>query len=425
MDDIVLPKQDDGEELTDNRADLLETPPPPRAIVEQGAGGSGKKETSRTAKVSKLPDSLGLNADDVQRQNDAKLIQIRSQLHQLKGSPDEPVVFTKDAPRWQSEEADNWAAKYRGKSNEVVTDARGNYEATFNKSVRRIDGQRDNVAGLQREFAFLQRLQASGVAPEPLLLKINPDGSEARLMMKKVNGKSIEAIDADDEAAKGRFDDIATSVNQAIDIVHKNGILAVDVNEGTFVIDGLGSPGKALTTKVVDFELAEDRAAIASPDAQANALGWYKGRDIAIEMASQQPGYILTDEGARASEQYLAAKVVVEKFVGYGGVDVSSLSSADRERYDNQLEKVRPFLAAKMIPDLKQNYADFGKQYYSTEQEYIDAHLDNDIQPYVNEAMLNITLPYLLREKGITARPETVLALQARLSPILTERSAN
>ena len=173
------------------------------------------------------------------------------------------------------------AAGVRGKENRLRPgDQEGEFTALFSKKVKKPEpgsrNKRDNIGGIEREYQMLQVLRDSGVTPEPLALHVNNDRTEAQLLMKGVKGESIDHMSGDSPEVQARFGEMMISALAALDAVHQKGILIRDVNKGTFIVDGLTEHAEALTTSVVDFELAVREGELADPKIADSVSHWYR-----------------------------------------------------------------------------------------------------------------------------------------------------
>jgi len=344
-------------------------------------------------------------------------------------NPTQPIQIVDKAPKWKSQNVNNWAAKFRGKTNSIITDAQGTHDTLFSKSVKRVEGQRDNVEGLQRELYFLEKLKDTGITPEPVTLKINPDRTDAQLLMKKLEGDSFEKTDGSDEVAKRNFGRISESVSQSLEAIHNRGVLVVDINEGTFVIQQMNSDNQDLITYVVDFELAEDIADLSSSEVQDRLKRWYSRKDIGLQIAMYETDFNLNVDTTKGVEQYLGAKSVVEHFIGpdYSWkIDYNKLSAEDRDRYDAQLQIVQPRIEEITKKQLREEYQ-YAKQVSSKylppdEETYVKREFEERLHAKIDLAMINITLPYFLHDKGISVETSTLKHLQRSLSLIVEER---
>ncbi|MEO6509233.1 MAG: hypothetical protein ABIO02_04720 [Patescibacteria group bacterium] len=349
----------------------------------------------------------------------------------------EKINILEKAPTWKRTEINNEYAGFRGKENAELVDQNENFSPMFSKTVRVSEDSRirehtqRNMQHLQAEFAFLEKLKDTGVTPEPLLLKTNPDNTESHLLMKKVNGQSLEQRKDKSDSDKDKLDAIILSMSTSLDKVHKKGVLVTDINNGTFIIDGLDNDTSDLSTKIVDFELAVDTSNLSNEDTQKKLIKWYASKDVGIALAQDEDSaFQITEDLAQNSEQYSASKTALEAFIGPDytwKVDRSTLTQSDQQAYDNQFARMKPYLEKKAKLALHQEYADAkadGIDYVGNdEQEFINKKLENQTAIDAEIVMINITLPYLLKERGINASEATIQHLQQTTSPFIHERT--
>jgi hypothetical protein len=73
------------------------------------------------------------------------------------------IHFAPHAPHWKKKDISHEIAKGRGKTNVVISDETGNFPGMFSKSVRADSADpKKTIAGLRREFTFLELLKDSG-----------------------------------------------------------------------------------------------------------------------------------------------------------------------------------------------------------------------------------------------------------------------
>jgi len=337
-----------------------------------------------------------------------------------------PIDLMDTGPRWEAERVDNWAAPLRGKRNEVITDADGMYPDMFSKSVKRSASGRDNIQGLQIEFEMLEALKNTGVTPAPLAMKIERDGSEAHLLMEKIEGEPLLKIDISGDTGE-RFKGIADSIAHSLDRIHRENILVVDINEGTFII---GQENGKEAAYVVDFELAETGESMKTPPAQKKLIDYYTAHDIGMQIACMAGNRDIDMETAKTTEQYLALKQVIERYAGASyewDIKPEEFEGADRDRYEKQLQLLEPFLreaAEKSLRNEYRNYFANSEGYLSSlgEDGFVKTKVDIKVHMLTQDAMVNITLPYLLASKGLTIPDHEAEKYRKTLSPFLHER---
>lgn len=234
-----------------------------------------------------------------------------------------------------TEKIHNVFAAFRGKENRLrPADSEGNFTALFSKNVVRPEGSagknRDTIAGLKREYDILQELSGSGVTPIPLACTVNETQTEANLLMRGVPGKSVEQMGVTPDV-QARFTEMMYSILSSLDVVHKNGIAVRDVNFGTFVVNGIDRSDQAITSAVVDFEVAVREEELAQPAVIDSLSYWYKTRDMGYARMLQAHESV-TPEHIYKSERYLAVLSVLEHFIGTQVLRIDySLFSAEQQ----------------------------------------------------------------------------------------------
>jgi len=348
----------------------------------------------------------------------------------------QPIKIVDQAPKYKTTKVENWASKFRGKENQVIEDEKELFPSLFSKSATRVENhKRDNIAGLAREFYFLEKLNGNGITPEPIIFKLSPDGQKAHLLMTKIPGESLEKTEKDTDISKLRFDEVVSAAIKCLDFVHSKDILIVDINEGTFVVDGLQETGKPITIHLVDFELAKDQAELASQEIRDQLTRWYSSRDIGVAIATTTGTFELTPENASKIELYLAAKVIAEHYLGPDYTwkpNISALSGQDQAAYNKQLELIRPQLETRVRNEVAVDYERFQeirKRDPSIKdvikEQWFAYEYPKQLQFRTNAAMVNITLPYQLEEKGIDASPETIAYITSILNPVVEQRPSS
>ncbi len=353
-------------------------------------------------------------------------------------SETQPLTLVDQAPKWQSSDHTHEMAKSRSKRNTLFTDATGQYEPMFNKSAAQKEDfdkkKTDTIPAIEREFHFLQLLQDTGVTPTPLQLTYSADRTEVHMATSVVNGVSLEA-GRQQELNKDHFSTIVDQVDQAVTTIHQHGAVIVDVNTGTFVIEGLVDQ-KPVKVSVVDLEMAEELAELNDPQKSEEVVHRIKSRcvpeDPGAYMANYGPNFRITAENAQQIERYLALRTVLDCYLqvqkkGFIPTDLSRLSDTDRAAYDTQLSAISPMLDVLLKEvdegrtELFQSWAMIGAE----PEEGLEWFLDQGRQSYTERVMLNITLPYQLEDAGLTVEPQTLDRMRRQLSPILPERPVN
>ncbi len=322
------------------------------------------------------------------------------------------IILNEDHPHYNTLEFKSPAAEIRGKKNQLFTDGGDFFPQLFSKSAKlKSGGSRSVIQRLEQEFRFLEALDGSGVTPKPIGLKYNKDNSEAHLLMTRVPGESIERINWTTETAKAKFDEVVAQVHDSLSLVHSKGVLLGDVNAGSFVIDGVQDKLRPITVSVIDFEQGCLINNLHSPNEQQQLLRWYE-QDIGVAIKLGTNAYSIGEVEAKKIEQYLAAKAILEHYIGPDFTWQASrdqLSDSERERYDNQYEKLQVRLNQLANEDMQKDSLYTGVQKKLTVR--------------TNTTMANITLPHLLKQKGINSKPETLTFLQSVLNPFIEQRS--
>jgi len=366
------------------------------------------------------------------------------------------ILLVDQAPHYQAKKVENWAAKNRGKENLIIDDKKELFPSLFSKSATRNEGNgRDNIAGLAKEYIVLERLKNSGVSPEPLAFKLSADRSKAHLLMTKVPGQSIEKIDSDlyekvggeskkdpeeestpeTEALISRFNDVISSAAKSLDIVHSKNVLVVDINAGTYIMDCLVSSNELLRVSVVDFEIAKTTPELEELKVKQELTLWYSLKDPAVVLGHQAGKFELTADRAKKIESCIGVKVFLEHFLGADfnwKIDPDKLPPEIKMAYDKQMEEIGPRLAGRAKVEVARDYqgikdsaAKDQTMTISTEEEFFKYQYPLSYQALVNGAMINITLPVLLEQKGIKVDPIVLNYLQQVLNPDIDTRPSS
>lgn len=338
--------------------------------------------------------------------------------------------------RFTRESKTHFAAKTRGKENVLINDSAEIFPSLFSKTVTDFEGKKvADVKALANEFRVLQKLQGTGITPEPIAFNLGKDGKKANLLMTKVNGEGLEWGLHGSEKNIGDFSSVIAATARATETIHQRGILIGDVNNGTFLIEP-DSDGRSLKSNVVDFEFARDSGDLNSKETSASMLEMYiHYGDTGLNVASFDKAFKLDFNTAKKAELFAAAKAVVVHYLGSDftwAVDQSKLSEEDRQAYEKQLSQIEPSLEtisksdiAKDYENIKKDAARQNKSPDTTYDNYEKNELPKTLQYNINASMINITLPYLLEEKGIDAHSAAIGYLKEVLSPIIADRPSS
>jgi len=231
----------------------------------------------------------------------------------------------------------------RGKKNIRYTNLDG--KEFFTKYINQQESKRDNITGLKKEKQILDSLSGTGVTPKAGELKIYPNEQRARLIMEQMPGVSIDKMDEmqSEEFFKEKVETTIYSTADALDKIHQNGVLLVDVNEGSFLLD---KKDDKIQTRVVDFELAVDLINGAPEDREA-AFQWYSSKDIGLRL-DEQVDY-LDSEVLKKAEINRWARTLTERIIGFTDVSASvELSQEKQKEFDALKIKVSPILEKRL-----------------------------------------------------------------------------
>lgn len=328
------------------------------------------------------------------------------------------------APKYKAEKVENWAAAFRGKENARITDENATYTPLFEKAAVKQEGMRDNIQGLETEFAFLQRLEHTGVTPRPLAFTTNDKQTEGHLLMTAVSGESLEGIEPDD-AMRENFGNILKAMSRSLHAIHEEMVLLRDINEGTFVLDRPASDD--VSCSVVDFELALTQKDIDNQDSGDDiSADWYGRKDIGFDLARRH-GKTLDMDTAQGSERYQLVKTLVDSFVGAtANIAPEDLPDDVREQYNRQYAQIKDEVAEITRDEIRNAYRtavelelDYREE---TEEAQIELDFDQTFNYKMRNAMLHITAPYLLRENGCVVDDDTAHYLSHGLEMAIDKR---
>lgn len=312
----------------------------------------------------------------------------------------------------------NAETDYRKRVKKIITnEATG--ESFFHKAVT-TEFEPDSVTNLIREFSFLEKLTDSGVTPKPYILKVSPDRSQGVIAMEALPGKSLRERQIKSKRINSHlFDSLLTKTFLTLEIIHQNGIFIGDITPESFIID-LNKKRGIESVKIVDFEHAIEDTELEKVSDRIKGnyvqsdIGLY--RQLLLHNAQfESTEYILT-------EQYTSALTLLRYMLGssYGwAVDTDSFSDNDALLFQQQTQELLPFATQKAETAIMQRYLRFGEDCAReiARQEAL-GQVKEDMKIY----MINITLPYLLEQKGIRIKENHIRYLQRTLNPDLQKR---
>lgn len=318
---------------------------------------------------------------------------------------------------------------HRAKWNYVL-EAKGEYPSLFLKMVM----SPDEIEDLEGEGQRLKALETTGVTPKFVFYAQHKDGNGADLYMTAEKGISPEDKEFATATSARRLPDILRSMLHAMSTIHEAGYIWRDINEGSFLVD-VPEEGE-IKVHIVDAELARRIDALQDEDTHMRARNWYLQHDEGVGIAAAK-GELprITADIARLSEYHL---IVLALVIGYLGVQDHSdwteikdqMSPVDIAKYDKQLENIKPSLQRVATAIATSGLKNFQIPYYGWAEDSLQAKnwLANEerrlLEGYIERAMLNITLPYLLKETGLSINIQSpaVKFMQQMLSPFLQER---
>lgn len=328
---------------------------------------------------------------------------------------------------FQREDVSGMIQRMRGKENIRYTNPKG--EEFFTKYANLQEGGRDNIEGLKKEKQVLDLLADTGVTPRAGELKIYPSEQRARLIIEHVPGTSLDKMDEHQRAEFLRKEAEKTihSTSEALDKIHNKGILLVDVNEGTFLLE---KKGEGVLTRLVDFELALDLNNNSNKDRET-AFRWYSEKDIGLRL-DQQISHQSPDVLKKA-EINLWARTLAEGMIGIKDISMSiTLPTEKQEKFDTMKTKISPILKTQIVERAKKDYEYQSRipkeeRFYElpTEDDFVQKELENGLPRRIEEELLGISLEEKLKAKDIIVSKETVDFISRALNPELQNRPSD
>lgn len=283
----------------------------------------------------------------------------------------------------------------------------------FTKYATHGGGCRDNVKGLENEKKILDFLQDSEVTPKVDKLKIYSEGKKARLIMEKLKGTSLDNLTPQEkgEFLNQRAQETVDSTANALHEVHQRGILLVDINEGSFILDK--NHKNEITTNLVDFEFAINLNSTSLEEIQ-DCKSWYSRWDLALSLP-ENLNYKLS-EVFKKSEISAWSRALSETLIGQEYIDLPIGLPKDLQRDFNIMKnRIMPVLVKKITKRAKENYKTVQEKTES-ENEFIINELEMELPAQIEESLLYITLGERLKFKDINLSEQTVNFMSKALS---------
>ena len=328
---------------------------------------------------------------------------------------------------FQREDLREVIQRARGKENVRYTSPDG--KEFFTKYVNQQEGKRDNIEGLINEKHILDLLADSGVTPKNSELKIYPNKKRARLVIEQVPGVSLDHLD-ENQSAKFLNEGAEKTIYSTADAlykIHQKGVLLVDINEGTFLLD---KHDDKIETRLVDFELAV-YLNNSKPEDREAAFWWYSGKDIGLRLNKQLDHQ--NPDVLKKSEVNLWARTLAGRMIGFSDMSASvDLPPEKQAEFDAMKSRIIPILEKQIKERAKKDYEyEFQipkeDRFYElpTEDNFIQKELEREIPRQTNEELLGILLEEKLKAKGIIVSKEAVNFMSRALSPELQNRPSD
>ncbi len=343
------------------------------------------------------------------------------------------AIFLQDkSPVWTPHRKVRNVKRDVGKTNYMLKD-QSNLNPEMFEKIGRYDTENpyshDVIEKVKRDFRYLTFLAHTGVTPVPIMLKTNPEGTEARLLMTRVPGTTFEEQLEPNEDYKKRLGDIVRNVLRAVSVVNSAGVYIVDINDSSFIIDGIGKHGVPLKTHVVDCEYACDAEELANPSTWNRVVGYYATHDmLAARLQISQPQTDQIPHIMSALEIQRVLITILEFYLGskYSSswfVPAEQLSTTEKEEYRAQYAELLPFVTEHIDRTLRDKYR---RTYFESsmvsEDEYVRMNIGEKLRAMMNEAMINITFISLLRKRGIFPSEDDAILIKNALSHNIQDR---
>lgn len=325
---------------------------------------------------------------------------------------------------FQREDISGMIQKMRSKKNVRYESPDG--EKFFSKYVNQQEGKRDNVAGLKKEKRMLDKLMETGVTPKVGGLKIYPNEKRARLIIENVPGASLDKMDDNqvEEFLKKKAESTIRSTADALDKMHKNGVLLIDINDGAFL---LNERDNKIITHLVDFELAVDLND-GTADNFKDALLFRSIKDIGFRL-DQEIDYQNSDI-LKKSEINLWARTLAERIIGFDDISKSiELPPEKQKEFNAAKEKISPILKRQITERARRDYqyqveASKKDQSYDlpSEDYFIQQELDEELPRQIEKELIGFTLEEKMKTKGVKLSKKTLDFMSRALNPELKNR---
>ncbi len=298
-------------------------------------------------------------------------------------------------------------------------------ERFFVKYATRQEGHRDNLEGLKHEKKILDKLASTGVVPITGELKIYPNGNKARLIMELVTGNSLDSEILREEGGYGKQhpQDVILSTAQAHNRILEMGIVVVDVNEGTYMLQ---QDQNGLSTKIVDFELSCELSNPAGDELQ-KALDWYRAKDFGLRISGVESISAENADVLKQSDVHLWAKTIAEWLLGpsYSWQDVT-ISPEKQSQYQAAVGQVKPVVDGEITRRAKEDFqkmiARGGQEWKGCEQAYIEYEIEHTSPYKLREVLIGLTFEEMIKAKGIQLPQATIDFISKALSYDIRER---
>jgi serine/threonine protein kinase len=317
--------------------------------------------------------------------------------------------------------------RVRGKQNVQYRNKEG--EEFFTKYANLQKDRRDNIEGLKTEKLILDKLVDTGVTPQAGEIKIYPNKERARLIIEQLPGVSFDKMNNEQKEKffKKEVEQTIYSTADALDKVHQKGILIVDVNDGTFLLDE--KEGK-IETRLVDFELALDTKEGSLED-RKGTFGWYLSKDKGLRLSKSLDHE--NNEILKKSEINLWARTLIERIISFRNVTSSvDLSKEKQVEFDSMKEKITPILESEIIKQAKKSYeyerrakTEDQSEQLPNEDDFIKNDLGINLPRMIEEELVGISLEEKLKRDDIVLSKGVVSFLSRALSPDISKRPSN
>lgn len=439
----ITPKSPEGGVAEINQEQLQEYAASAELQIEQQAAEFLPESERRIESSSQ---SMGIYSEMLETTKqeqglDAKLQEVQAEADDVASETKSEIEAVIEGTQLETDQADSKKStlgfqrkslsgmmqRARGKENIRYINHEG--KEFFTKYVNQQEGKRDNIAGLKREKQILDKLADTGATPKAGELKTYPNEKRARLIIEQVPGVSLDRMDdkQSDEFLKESAESTIYSTADALDKVHQKGILLVDVNDGTFLLNKEDNETK---TRLVDFELAVDLNDNATEDREA-AFRWYSNKDIGLRLDEQLDHQ--NSDTLRRSEINLWARTLAERMIGFSDLSTTVDVPPDKkERFEVMKEKISPILEKEIIERAKKNYEYQSRipkeeRFYElpTEEDFVKKELERELPRKIEEELIGIPLEEKMKAKGITISKETIDFMSRALDPELKNRPSS